>query len=93
MDTSAADVEINQAKVRDIPARFPLPPEIERMDTRYGRDHTGDASVFLTFHVKDSAKLGPADITRLSRFLSEVASALVNGDVGGFAYTRLEQAA
>jgi methyl coenzyme M reductase subunit C-like uncharacterized protein (methanogenesis marker protein 7) len=93
MDTGATSVEIDQERVKEILARFKLPDEIERIETRFGRDHTGDPAVFLTFHVKDEAKIEREDIRRLSSFLSEITSALVNGGVGGFAYTRLEQAA
>lgn len=93
MEADSSYVEIDREKVQAILARFPLPPEIERIETRYGRDHTGDASVYLTFHVRDNAKLEPADIKRLSSFLAGVTSALLHSGVGGFAYTRLEQAA
>ncbi|MBW4039783.1 MAG: hypothetical protein HIU91_13115 [Acidobacteria bacterium] len=93
MDTGASMVAIDQERVREILARFVLPEEIERFDTRFGLDHTGDPAVFITFHVKDEAKIGREEIRRLSSLLSEITSALVNGGIGGFAYTRLEQAA
>jgi hypothetical protein len=93
MDTGETTVEINQERVKEILARFQLPDEIEGIDTRFGRDHTGDPAVFLTFRVKDEAKIEREDIRRLSSFLAEITSALVNGGVGGFAYTRLDQAA
>jgi hypothetical protein len=93
MDTFETTVEINRERVEEILSRFTLPDEIERIDTTYGSDHTGDSAVFLTFHVKDEAKIDRNDVQRLSAFLSEVTSALLNGGIAGFAYTRLEQAA
>lgn len=93
MNTGEATVEIDQERVKEILARFQLPDEIERIDTKFDHDHTGDPAVFLTFHVKDDAKIDREDIRRLSSFLAEITSALVNAGVGGFAYTRLEQAA
>jgi hypothetical protein len=93
MDTTELQVQIDREKVATILARFALPPEIESLETRFGNDHTGDSAVYLTFNVRDDAKLEQADIKRLSAFLAEVASALINGNIGGFAYTRLDQAA
>jgi hypothetical protein len=93
METNEIQVAIDQQKVQKIVSSFELPPEIERIETRYGRDHTGDASVFLTFHIRDDVKVNTEGIKRLSAFLSAVTSALLNSNVGGFAYTRLEQAA
>jgi hypothetical protein len=90
MDTADTSTEIDSAKVEAILDRFAAPEEISRIETIYGTDHTGDPAVFLTFHVKDQAKISQADIRRLSSFLSEVTSALLNEGIGGFAYTRLE---
>jgi hypothetical protein len=93
MQTTEIAFEIDREKVKRILARFALPDEIERLATKYGEDHTGDSSVFLTFYVKDDAKIGPEDVKRLSTFLAAITSALLNEGIGGFAYTRLEQAA
>jgi hypothetical protein len=88
-----AEVVIDREKVQRIISGFTLPSEIERIETTYRPDHTGDASVFLTFHLKSDVKPSKDDIKRLSRAVSELTGALLNGGIGGFAYTRLEQAA
>ncbi|HZL27710.1 MAG TPA: hypothetical protein VFC39_14385 [Acidobacteriaceae bacterium] len=90
MQTTEVTLEIDQDKVKEILARFALPDEIERVETTFKEDHTGDPSVYLTFHVREGAKIGREDITRLSKFLSTIASAMLNEGIGGFPYTRLE---
>ncbi len=93
MQASQPSAEVDQQKVQEILARFTLPPEVERVETRFGSDHTGDPAVYVNFHIRMDVKLGREEIKRLSRFSSAVASALYKGDIGGFAYTRLDQAA
>jgi hypothetical protein len=93
MQTTEVTFEIDRDKVKKILARFALPDEIERVETTFKEDHTGDSSVFLMFHVRDDAKIGPEDVKRLSKFLGSIRSAMLNEGIGGFAYTRLEQAA
>ena len=41
----------------------------------------------------NEAVLADTDIPRLSRFMAGVVSALYNGNVGGFVYSRLDEAA
>ena len=84
---------INQGKVQDILSRLTLPPEMDRVETKYGTDHTGDPAVFLTFYLKADVHVEREEIKHLSRFISGVARDLLNADVGGFPYTRLEDAA
>ena len=93
MQTTEATSEIDRDKVKEILARFELPNEVERVETTFRDDHTGDPSVYLTFHVKDDVKISQEDIKRLSQFLGTVAGAMLNEGIGGFPYTRLEQAA
>jgi hypothetical protein len=93
MQTTEGTFEIDRGKVKNILSRFALPDEIERIETKFGEDHTGASSVFLTFHIKDDARIGPEDVKRLSAFLMAITSALLNEGIGGFPYTRLEQAA
>jgi hypothetical protein len=93
MQATEATFEVDRDKVREILARFVLPDEVERVETTYRDDHTGDPSVFLTFYVKHDVKISREDIKRLSEFLMTITGALVNADIGGFPYTRLEQAA
>jgi len=93
MQTTETTSEIDRDKVNEILARFALPEEVERVDITFRDDHTGDPSVFLTFHVKDDAKISPEDLKRLSEFLGTIRSAMLDDGVGGFPYTRLEQAA
>ncbi len=78
--------------MHEILARFALPSEIEKVDTVFDFDSTGDPAVHLTFHVRDDAHIGQEELERLTRFLSEVTRALLQGDIAGFPYTRLEQA-
>jgi hypothetical protein len=46
----------------------------------------------LRFRVRDAVVIGPAELDRLTKFLSDVVRALLQADIGGFPYTRLEQA-
>lgn len=93
MEASEYKAEIDRRKVEDILAGFKLPEEIQSIDTTFGRDHTGDPAIFLTFSIRDGAPLQPEDMKRLSRFLSEVVGALLDGGVVAFPYTRLQEAA
>ena len=93
MDNTGVKSEMDQQKVHDILAGFVLPNEIEKLDTVFGLDSTGDPAVWLTFHVRDTAKIGQNELERLTRFLSEVTSALLQANIAAFPYTRLEQAA
>ncbi len=93
MESQQLNAEINRERVQKILSDFALPPEIEAVEPKYGVDHTGDPAVFLTFTVKKDIAIKTADIKRLTQFIFEVTSALFNGEIGGFAYTRLDQAA
>lgn len=86
-------VAIDRQKVEEILKQFTLPSEFERVDVHYGPDHDGDASVSLSFVVKNDVQIADEEIPRLSRFMSTVVSALYNGDVGGYVYSRLDEAA
>ncbi len=92
MDAAETKHEIDQQKVRKILAGFTLPSEIEKVDTVFGVDSTGDPAVTLTFHVRDDAHIGKEELRRLTSFLSEVTRALLQGNISGFPYARLEQA-
>ncbi len=93
MDTTQQEVAIDKQKVAAILAQFELPPEIVRVDTNYGKDHTGDPAVFLTFHLHQGVHASREEIKPISRFVHRVAATLLNGNIGGFPYTRLKQAA
>jgi hypothetical protein len=92
METIAPRLEVDRQKVQKVLAQFTMPAEIERVETEYGPDSTGDPSVRLTFHVRNDAHIGQTELDRLTRFLSELTSALLQADIAGFPYTRLEQA-
>ena len=64
-----------------------------RVETDYGKDHTGDPAVFLTFHLHEGVQASREQIKPISRFVHQVAAALLNSHIGGFPYTRLKQAA
>ena len=93
MRPGETSTEIDHQRVYDILGRFTLPVEVDRLETVFGPDASGDASVKLTFHVRAKAHIGAEELERLSKFLSEVTSALLQADIGGFPYTRLEGAA
>ena len=93
MRTERADVVIDQQKVGEILKQVTLPPEFSRIDVQYGPDHDGDASVSLSFKVRDGIQIADQDIPRLSRFMSGVVGALYNGNIGGYVYHRLDEAA
>ena len=65
----------------------------ERIDVHYGPDHDGDASVSLNFLVREGTHLADDDVPRLSQFMASVVSALYNGNIGGYVYSRLDEAA
>ena len=93
METPIEHVGLDQDKVQGTLARFTLPPEIDHVETNYGTDHTGDPAVFLTFILKQDVHLEREEIKQVSRFISDVGGALLNAGIGGFPYTRLEEAA
>jgi hypothetical protein len=93
MNAADATVVIDEKKVREILASFALPKEIENVEVKFGSDSTGDPSVSLTFVVRDKILIGPEEMRRLTDFLSEVTRAMLQGNIGGFAYTKLAQAA
>ncbi len=93
MQASQPSAEVDQQKVQEILARFTLPPEVERVEIRFGSDHSGDPAVYVTFHLREDTNIGRKEIKSLSSFSSSVAKALYKGDIGGFAYTMLDQAA
>jgi hypothetical protein len=91
MNPTAENFDVDRQKVQEILARFSLPSEIEKVDTEFDLDSGGDPAVRLTFHVRDEAHIGQEELERLTKFLSEVTSALLQGNIAGFPYTRLEQ--
>ena len=93
METDRVQIAIDRQKVEEILKQFTLPSEFERVDVHYGPDHDGDASVSLTFVVRTDIQIADEEIPRLSRFMSGVVSALYNGNVGGYIYSRLDEAA
>lgn len=93
MSTDIAKDEVNQQKVVAVLASLKLPSEIERLDTRFGTDSTGDPAAWITFHVKPNVKVDAAKLNELNDFLSTVTTTLIQADIDGFPYTLLEQAA
>ncbi len=93
METKRMDIAIDRQKVDEILKQFTLPSEFERVDVHYGPDQDGDASVSLSFLVKVGVDIADEDIPRLSRFMSSVVNALYNGNIGGYVYSRLDEAA
>jgi hypothetical protein len=92
MDAAATKPEVDRQKVHAILASLLLPKEIENVHAEFGSDSTGDPAVKLRFRVRDAVVIGPAELDRLTKFLSDVVRALLQADIGGFPYTRLEQA-
>lgn len=84
---------IDRAKVEAVLAKVQLPPEILRVEVQYEPDYTGDPAVYLRFILPSDIDLNGSDITRLSAFASQVLDGLYNANIGGFAYSRLQQAA
>ncbi len=93
MEMRGERTSVDQEKVQTVLARLTLPPELDRVETSYGADYTGDPAVFLTFFLKPDVRVEREEIRPLSRFISGVARELLNAEVGGFPYTRLEEAA
>ena len=93
MDRAQREATIDKQRVAAILAQFDLPPEIVSVDTDYGSDHTGDPAVFLTFHLHEGVQASREEIKPISRFVHQVAAALLNFNVGAGPYTRLKQAA
>jgi hypothetical protein len=84
--------EVDQQKVNDILARLVLPPEIVKVDAEFGPDNSGDPSVKLRFHLRPDLIVDKKEIARLSKYLYDVQTMMLRADIGGFPYTRLEQA-
>jgi hypothetical protein len=93
MSVDTAKVEVNQQKVKAALQSFAIPTEIQRWETKFGTDSTGDPAVWITFHVKPDVNVDAAKLKELDQFLSTVTSRLLQEDIAGFPYTLLEQAA
>jgi hypothetical protein len=93
MSVDTAKVEVNQQKVEAVLQSLVLPPEIERWDTRFDTDSTGDPAVWITFHVRPELNVDPDKLRALEQFLFELTTTLLEDDIAGFPYTLLEQAA
>jgi len=93
MSTDATQVVLNQQKVETVLASLTIPSEIERWNTRFGTDSTGDPAAWITFHVRPDVNVDDKKLRELNQFLSEVTSKLLQDDVEGFPYTILTQAA
>jgi hypothetical protein len=93
MSVVISKVEENRQKVEAVLKSLAIPSEIERWDTRFGTDSTGDPAAWITFHVKPQVKVDSAKLTELSDFATRVTQVLLEDDTVGFPYTLLEQAA
>jgi hypothetical protein len=83
--------EVDQQKVNDILARLVLPPEIVKVDAEFGPDNSGDPAVKLRFYLRAALVADKNEIARLSKYLYDVQTILLQADIGGFPYTLLEQ--
>jgi hypothetical protein len=93
MSVLISKVDENQQKVEAVLKSLAIPSEIERWDTRFGTDSTGDPAAWITFHVKPQVNVDTAKLNELSDFATKVTQALLEDDTVGFPYTLLEQAA
>ncbi len=93
METAQSKVGVDEARVRDVLSRFSWPATIQEVLTSYGSDHSGDPAVFLTFVVKPGQELDRDHFNGLYDLLRKLTDALYSSDIGGFAYTRIRQAA
>ncbi len=92
MSVEAVKVEINQQRVDAVLGSLTIPSEIERWDTRFGIDSTGDPAAWITFHVRPEVHVDNKKLRELNDFLSEVTRKLLQDTAEGFPYTILTQA-
>lgn len=93
MSVDTAKSELDQQRVDAVLSKLTIPSEIERWDTRFGKDSTGDPAAWITFHVRPDVNVDKNKLNELNQFLWEVTRKLLQDDVEGFPYTILEQAA
>jgi len=93
MSVEAVKVEINQQRVDAVLGSLTIPSEIERWDTRFGTDSTGDPAAWITFHVRPEVHVDNKKLKELDQFLWEVTRKLLQDNMETFPYTFLEQAA
>ena len=70
-----------------------LPPEIESFDFKVDEDWTGDPALRINYIINADRVLSSDDIKRLTRFLAEVSTLILQANIGAFPYPRLQQAA
>lgn len=91
IDTSSEEQE--RERVRQVLDGFPLPPEIADVTIEMGNDSTGDPALWLHFNLKTEIQIKGEQITRLSRFIGEVQSSLLQSGISRFPYAYLDEAA
>ena len=88
-DLNHVDVE----RARKLLNEVALPPEIDSFDFQIDEDWTGDPALRINYVINADRILSADDIKRLTRFLAEVSTLILQANIGAFPYPRLQQAA
>jgi hypothetical protein len=85
-----ATPEEQESQARKLLDTLTLPPEISSFDMRLETDAAGERALWITLHVRSDVATGKPVVERLTRFASEVQSAILQDGVRLFPYTFLE---
>jgi hypothetical protein len=89
MDTGLAE----KAKAEELVASVPPMPEVESVDVRLYDDYSGEAALYLTFHIKSGALYDDAFFLRFNQYKHHVRTKILNSGISRFPYARLQEAA
>lgn len=79
--------------VHEIVGRHELPPEFDRVQFKFGLDHTGDPALRLVFSLKPHLRPTVATHEALHRFTDKVRPELYEAGVERFVYAQLASTA
>lgn len=93
MRVSDEQGQLEKEKAEQIIADTPLMDGIESISVELGDDHSGDAAMWLVFHMRQDLQADDSWLKRLNVYSQQLGIRIIDSGLTRFPYTRLRRAA